>query len=430
MSSQQRISLRSYWQLVRTNPNFRRLWTAQIVSEMGDWFYMVSLYAMLLEFTGRAESVALAFVLQVLPQALVGPFAGVINDRISRRKVMIFTDVMRALIVACVLFVRTPAMVWLVYPLLFLETTMWGLFEPARTAVIPNIVEKDETLVANTLASSTWSLNLFLGAAVGGAAAVWLGRDAVFALDAASFLFSAFMIARMRFAEPHVAARPPARWRDFFDHSDVVEGARYVGRDPRLRSAILVKGVLGVTGASWVIFPVLGKTVFPVTGAGISPEHGVLLGISLLMGARGLGTLLGPIVIAPWAGQRTARLRAGILLGFVLYGLGYVALGGIARAPVAYAAVIFSHMGGAMVWVFSTTLLQLLTEDRFRGRVFAAELAFCTVMLAVSAQAAGWAIDHGVDVRRVSLATGVVTLAAGSLWAVFGAREKAAPAAS
>ena len=427
--SQQRISLGSYWRLVRGNANFRRLWTAQIVSEIGDWFYMVTLYAMLLEFTGKAESVAMAFVLQVLPQALVGPFAGVINDRISRRKVMIATDLVRAVIVACVLFVRTPAMVWLVYPLLFLETTMWGLFEPARTAVIPNVVEKDETLVANTLASSTWSVNLFLGAALGGAAAVWLGRDAVFALDAASFLFSAFMISRMKFAEPHTEARGPARLRDFFDHSDVVEGFRYV-RENRLFTPLVVKGVLGVTGASWVIFPVLGKEVFPLHRAGISAEQGVLLGISMLMGARGLGTLLGPLAVAPWAEQRTNRLRIGIVLGFVLYGLGYVALGHIATAPVAYAAVIFSHMGGALVWVFSTTLLQLITDDRFRGRVFAAELAFCTVMLAVSAQAAGYAIDHGVDVRMVSFVTGIVTLVAGAVWAAFGAREKPLPASS
>lgn len=422
--SQQRISLGSYWRLVRGNANFRRLWAAQIVSEMGDWFYMVSLYAMLLEFTGKAESVSMAFVLQVLPQALVGPFAGIINDRISRRKVMIATDLARAVIVGCVLLVRTPAMVWLIYPLLFLETTMWGLFEPARTAVIPNVVEKDETLVANTLASSTWSINLFLGAALGGAAAVWLGRDAVFALDAASFLFSAFMISRMRFTEPHLEARGPARMRDLFDHSDVVEGFRYV-RDHRLFTPLVVKGALGVTGASWVIFPVLGKQVFPLHRAGMSAEQGVLLGISMLMGARGLGTLLGPLAVAPWAAQRTGRLRLGIVLGFALYGLGYVALGGISTAPVAYAAVIFSHMGGAMVWVFSTTLLQLLTQDRFRGRVFAAELAFCTVMLAISAAAAGYAIDHGVDVRMVSFVTGLVTLVAGAAWAVFGVRSSA-----
>jgi MFS family permease len=90
------IHLGNYWRLLRGNPNFRRLWFAQIISESGDWFYMVALYAMLLEFTGRAEVLGLAFVMQVLPQALTGPLAGLVNDRLRRRRVMIFTDLARA----------------------------------------------------------------------------------------------------------------------------------------------------------------------------------------------------------------------------------------------------------------------------------------------------------------------------------------------
>src|SRR3954470_13571219 len=412
---QRSISLAANSRLLRGNANFRRMWFAEIISETGDWFYMVSLYAMLLEFTGRAESIGLAFALQVLPQALTGPFAGVINDRISRRKVMIFTDLARAVIIACVLFVRTPEMVWLVYPLLFLETTMWGLFEPARTAAIPNIVREDETLIANTLASSTWSMLMFVGSALGGAAAVLLGRDWVFGLDAASFLVSAWLLSRMRFTEPHLAARGPARLRDFFDHSEVVEGFRYVRRDARLKSAILVKGALGVTGASWVIFPIFGKEIFPwpsTAATGITPAHGAVIGMSLLMGARGLGSLLGPLSLAPWAAQRLSRLRVGILLGFIAYAIGYLALGWITDRWLAYAVVTLSHMGGAVIWVFSTTLLQLLTEDRYRGRVSAAELACCTVMLASTAFVAGIVIDHGVNVRSVTIWTGLITLAA------------------
>src|SRR4051812_43646438 len=118
--------MRSYWRLVRTNRNFRRLWFAQIVSETGDWFYMVALYAMLLEFTGHAEVLGFAFVLQVLPQAITGPFAGVINDHFSRKRVMIFTDIARFLIIGCVLFIRSASQVWIIYPLLFTETIMWG----------------------------------------------------------------------------------------------------------------------------------------------------------------------------------------------------------------------------------------------------------------------------------------------------------------
>ena len=421
--SQKSISLASYWCLVRTNANFRRLWTAQVISETGDWFYMVSLYAMLLEFTGRAESLGIAFVLQVLPQALTGPFAGVVNDRVSRRRVMIGTDLARAVIIGCVLFVRTPQMVWLIYPLLFLETVMWGLFEPARTAVIPNIVDEDEMLLANTLSSSTWSMNLFVGAALGGAAAVWLGRETVFALDAASFLVSAFLLSRMRFTEPHLEARAPVRAKDLFGHSEMIEGVRYVRSDRRLLTWIFTKGVVGFTGASWVIFPILGKQVFPWRTAHATAEEGALLGMSMLMGARGLGSMLGPLLGSPWAEQRTSRLRAGVLVGFAAAGLGYVALAWTGNQWFAYAVVVISHMGSAIVWVFSTTLLQLMTEDRFRGRIFAAELAFCTIALAATSFAAGWAMDHGFTVRQVTFWTGVLTLAGAAAWAVAAVRS-------
>src|SRR5258708_19113222 len=86
------ISLASYVRLLRGNRNFRRLWLAQIVSEVGDWFYTLSIYTLLLQLTGHAGSVALALVLQVLPQTFVGPMAGVVNDRLKRKHVMIAAD--------------------------------------------------------------------------------------------------------------------------------------------------------------------------------------------------------------------------------------------------------------------------------------------------------------------------------------------------
>lgn len=188
------ISLESYLRLVRGNRNFRRLWLAQIVSEIGDWFYTLSIYTLLLQLTGHASSVALALVLQVLPQTLVGPTAGVVNDRLRRKQVMIAADIVRFLVVLAMLFVRTRSMVWLVYPLLLAETAMAAFFEPARSSVIPNITAEDEVLVANTLSSATWSMNLLIGAAVGGVVAAFFGRDTVFILNAISFLMSALLI--------------------------------------------------------------------------------------------------------------------------------------------------------------------------------------------------------------------------------------------
>src|SRR3989442_2751913 len=125
----------AYWRLLRDNANFRRLWGAQVVSEIGDWFYTVAIYNLLLELTGTATSVGAAVVVQVLPQTFMGPTAGVVNDRVRRKHVMIAADLARIFVVLGMLLVRTPSMVWMVYPLLFLETMMTSFFEPARSAV-------------------------------------------------------------------------------------------------------------------------------------------------------------------------------------------------------------------------------------------------------------------------------------------------------
>jgi len=122
------ITFASYLRLIRSNRNVRRLWMAQIVSEIGDWFYTLSIYTLLLQFTGQASSVALALVLQVLPQTFAGPTAGVVNDRLKRKHVMIAADLIRVGVVMAMLLVRSRSMVWLVYPLLLAETTMAAFF--------------------------------------------------------------------------------------------------------------------------------------------------------------------------------------------------------------------------------------------------------------------------------------------------------------
>src|ERR1051325_7065478 len=192
--------LAAYFALLRGNRNFRLLWLAQVVSELGDWFYSLAVYNLLLELTGnKAQAVGLAVVLQVLPHTLAAPTTGVINDRISRKSIMVGADIGRFFVVLGMLAVRTPGVVWMVYPLLFLETIGAAFFEPAHSSVIPNIVPESDVLPANALASITWSFCLAAGAAFGGLVAVLLGRDAVFLLNAFSFLGSAWLIARMRF---------------------------------------------------------------------------------------------------------------------------------------------------------------------------------------------------------------------------------------
>ena len=411
------ISFASYVRLLRENSNFRRLWLAQIVSEIGDWFYTLAIYSLLLQLTGHASSVALALVLQVLPQTFVGPTAGVVNDRIRRKHVMIAADLVRAIIVLSMLLVRSRGTVWLVYPLLLLETIMAAFFEPARSSVIPNITRRDDVIVANTLSSTTWSMNLVLGATLGGVVAAFLGRDAVFVLNALSFLTSGVLIAGMRFAEPHAEGRAPLRVRDLVDYSPVLEGVRYVRSHRNLLPTVFAKAGNLVIGPSWVLFTVMGQKYFPVRWHGLDPQRGAMLGMSLLLGGRGLGALIGPLISAPWAGRSERRLRLGIFYGYLVTALGYVFIGRAGNVWLACFWAAFAHLGGATVWVFSTTLLQLNTDDRFRGRVFSADLGLCMLTIAIGAYVCGSFLDMGISARTLVMATGVVMLAPAGLWA-------------
>ncbi len=409
--------LAGYLRLLRRNHNFRLLWMAQVVSEIGDWFYSLAVYSLLLELThNRATSVGLAVVLQVLPVTFVSPTAGALNDRISRKAIMIGADVARFFVVLGMLLVRTPGMVWLAYPLLFMETVAVAFFEPAHGAIIPNLVEPGEILAANALSSVTWSFCLAVGASLGGLAAVMLGRDAVFVLNAFSFLGSAWLIRRMRFSEPHAEGLPPVTARELFDFTPVVAGFRYIRADSRLFATVFVKMGGGLLGANLVLLPIFGQRIFPVRAGGLEPAKGAILGMSLLMGSRGVGALLGPLAASRWAGTKQARLRAGIVAGFLCAAAGYVFLGVSGSLLAAAMAVALAHGGGSTNWVFSTTLLQLCTEDRYRGRVFAAEFGLCMLTISASGYLAGVALDLGASPRTFAALLGLLMLIPAGAW--------------
>lgn len=392
------MKLSSYWHLLSDNRNLRLLWIAQIVSEMGDWFYSVAIFSFLLELTGSAQMVAYAFLMQVLPQVFMAPSAGVINDRISRRKVMMFADWCRAGIVLAMMLVRTKSMLPLLYALLFLETICWALFEPGHRAVIPNITAPDEIPVANALASATWSVNFALGAGLGGLVLVSFGRETVFIVNSLSFVASALLIRAMRFAEPHAENLPPLHARELFDFSPIAEGILYVRRDAKLMATIFVKAGVGMVGANWVILPVLGERVFRVQIHGLTTAQAGALGMSTLLASRGVGAILGSLLGGNFAGVDKARLRWTILASFLMIGAGYVALGYAGSLAAAVVCLMIAHAGGSASWTASSTLLQKQTDDKFRGRVFSAEFAFSMLTLAISSFLAGRAVDQGIDV--------------------------------
>ncbi len=416
MSESIRLSHRDYWRLVSTNRNYRLLWFAQIVSEMGDWLYSVAIYSLLLESTGSAKALATAVVLQVMPQVLISPVAGVLNDRLPRRAVMIAADLARFLVVLGMMWAIAIPSTPFIYAMLLLGSMMWGVFEPGRDALLPNLTaEGRERLAANTLSAATWSFNLAAGTALGGLLAVFLGRNAVFAINAATFLVSAALLLRLRVHEPHAEEHPPLRAADLINFEPMREGFRYIAARPRLLATLLVKAGLGVMGANHVILPILGERVFPVALAGREGTAG-LLGMSLLMTARGLGALIGPPVAGYFAAGRQPAFRRGILIAFLAIGAGYFAVS-VAPGPwTAIAGIVLAHGAGSTIWVFSTTMLQSQTEDRFRGRVFSADYAFLIVTMSLSTWLGGVAIDMGASVRSVAMAVSLIVVVPAIAW--------------
>jgi MFS family permease len=421
LSDSRSWSLSAYGRLLRENRDFRLLWIAQIVSEIGDWFYTVALYSLLLELTGSASAIGTAVVLQLLPQVFAAPTAGLLNDRLSRRSVMIFADICRAVIVLSMLLVRSPDMVWLVWLLLLLETLMWALFEPGRSALIPRLARSDEErLVANALSSTTWAFNLAIGAGLGGLVAYAFGRQTVFILNALSFVGSALLLASMRVRETHCDHLPPFRAVDLIDFKPIVEGMRYVQRDPRRVATLMVKAGMGLLGAHWVILPIFGERVFPMAvhlpGAQAHTTSAGTLSMSLLFGSRGVGSLAGSYFSGAWARNSESRMRLGIVCGFLLVAFSYAGLSLAPNIWLACLAVALGHAGTSIAWVFSTTILQGLTEDRFRGRVFSADFAGLFLSMSAVSYLAGRLVDQGVSVRVIAFATGVTALLPAVLW--------------
>lgn len=145
---------RGYVALLRDNPDFRRPWFGQIVSQLGDWLDYVALFTLLLQLTGSGTAAAGMLVARFLPGFFVSPLAGVVVDRLSRKRVMIAADLGRSVLVLGLLTIATADDIWLVYVVVGSVVVLTSFFEPARTATIPNVVAPEDLVIANAASFS------------------------------------------------------------------------------------------------------------------------------------------------------------------------------------------------------------------------------------------------------------------------------------
>jgi len=278
--------------------------------------------------------------------------------------------------------------------------------------VIPSIVNDRELVAANAISSVTWSIMLTLGAAIGGVITGWFGTNAAFILDALSYLLSAWLIFNVRLPKRPPRERQKLSFAKAIGITDTIEGARYVKDRVRVFALLMVKPAWGLGGGILTLLAVFGERIFPVGKSAAT-------GIGVLFAARGIGTAVGPIVARRIAGEGDRRMQITIGIAFLIGGVFYMAFGSATSFILALIVLGVAHMGGSILWVFSTVLLQRSVEDNFRGRVFAAELALLTLTMAASNYVTGELLDRfGISPRVVTIGIGLLFVVPGIIWLI------------
>ncbi|WP_438005323.1 MFS transporter [Sorangium sp. So ce321] len=360
--------------LLRRRPRFRRVWLSEIVSLLGDWmsFVAVSLLALGGE-GGGVVALALVMVGHHLPNALFAPVAGVLADRLDRRWLLIATSLVQGALTLAMLGAAVVGSVLAVQVLVFVRSSVGALRLPAQSAVLRHVVEEDELLEANAIASATWSVMFAVGMAVGGLIAA-LGPAAALAVDAASFGLSALFLWGL---PPMVAEGRPAEGGTLAAlasvRGDMVLAWKHAWDRPPLLDAVLAKTPVHLANGGALLLLNLLATQLAFAGTGA-------LTLGLLQCVRGAGTGIGPLL-------GVALVRRGLRGELAATGAAWVTFASIAALAVTrhwaalLAVVLAWGLGSGANWVLSSSEIQRLSPDRFVGRLSAIDNLALTVGL-------------------------------------------------
>jgi MFS family permease len=276
---------------------------------------------------------------------------------------------------------------------------------------VPNLCTREEHILATALSGATWSIMLAFGAALGGFITHLYGWETAIVIDASTFLISALMLAGLDL--PHL---PPEKkdkptWHDLTGITDLREGFKYVFHHKEVATLLLVKSGWALSGGILVLLTVFGEQVFSTGGQG--GKSGVLYSV------RGLGAAIGPILAWHYFGETRKDMYRSISLSFFISSCAYILFSRAPNLLWAVPFVLLGHIGGSIQWVFSTTLLQQMVPNQFRGRVFAAEMALLTLILSLSTYFTGLGLDHGVDPRLLALWLALIFLIPGTFWVLY-----------
>lgn len=366
------------WKMLKTNADMRRVFMAQVISYLGDWFSFVAIIGLVDDLTGSKFLVSLVVVAFSLPSFLASPIAGSMADRFDRRRILVFVSVIQVIAAFGLLFVGKDT-VWLAFLAQSTISALAAVISPATEASIPNIArDNDELAAANSLLGSTWGVMLAVGAAIGGVFASVFGRDAAFIANGVSFALAAILFSRIKtpMQKDRNVETQRQRIRPIADMREAITHSR---KDPVLMALIFSKTTFAIGAGVVSQLAVLASDVF----------NGGDAARGLLIGVRGVGTGLGPLIAMRYTRGQLGKVL--LICGFASLAFsGFYLVG--AWMPTLWLTAIFvmlAHLGGGAQWTLSSYGLQLRSPDHIRGRILAGDFALVTLMLSLTSALAG-----------------------------------------
>lgn len=391
------------------NRDFKLLWAGQLLSQVGDQCLLIAAITLISNLSRSPLAMLIPAISIAIPQLVFGLVGGVMADRWNRKLVMIGSDVLRALIVLCVLLVNSVQQLWILYLAAAGLALVGVFFYPARNAVIPNLVPAGLLLAANGLIQGSFIIALIVGPVIAGAAVeLWMPSAILF--DSATFFLSATIIAVM-----HIPETLPDQARAAEENSvweDMKAGLNFICQNWAL-SRVLVVTASATLGIGAIVLLAIPHLKAQLEAGGL--EYGIA------MSMLGLGSVLGGLMVS----RLSRRLSTSTIVGGMLI-LAGTAIVAFAFAP-NYTVVLVSItiIGACVVMARGAldTITQALSPDVVRGRV---QSAVNLLVVAATAMAEGLSALLGslIGVQTVFVAAGVVTALTG-MAAIFVLRSAA-----
>jgi MFS family permease len=401
--------MREFLELLRHNRNYRYTWMGQVVSEIGDNFNNIAVFALAMALTHSGLVIMGVMLSRAIPAIAIGPLAGVLLDRFDRKRIMIASDLVRAVVALGFILAFRERQVWLLYTFSALLMIASPFFTAGRSAILPTIADKDEIHTANSLTQTTQWTNLTIGTFLG-ATIVGIGYEWAFIFNALSFVFSAWAIWHLR---PPPGKQFRAENRDL-NETEVIrpwheygEGLRYMRSVPLvLAIALLAVGWATGGGAAQILFTLFGEVVFNRGAAGIGT----------IWGCAGIGLLLGA-ALAHWMGKWLSfeDYKLVIFIDYVVHGGAYVLFSRMQRFELALLFILVSRAAIAVNSILNYSYILKMVSDQYRGRVFSTIETLTWTMMMLSMMGAGIASTH-YSPRTIGVVAGLQSSSTAIFW--------------